>query len=161
LSPEGIEVDLVVAPDLEVLQATAAGQEVVGEVQDVVALVVRQVPLQEVEALVEVVDQADPSGQEVDRPDAAGGDRPSAVGQLVVDVGGGRHRLGSFDGPVLQSAKDSPLASVQPAMDTGVHSKTSWWRIDEAGQVPRLFARTRGFSRFPTATAMGLRLVED
>ena len=37
--PEGVEVDLVVAADLEVLQAAAAGQEVVGDVQDVVALV--------------------------------------------------------------------------------------------------------------------------
>ena len=39
LGPEGVEVDLVVAPDFEVLQAAAAGQEVVGDVQDVVALV--------------------------------------------------------------------------------------------------------------------------
>ena len=37
--PEGVEVDLVVAADFEVLQAAAAGQEVVGDVQDVVALV--------------------------------------------------------------------------------------------------------------------------
>ena len=39
LGPEGVEVDLVVAPDLQVLQPAAAGQEVVGDVQDVVALV--------------------------------------------------------------------------------------------------------------------------
>src|SRR5512135_3322014 len=37
VGPEGIEVDLVVTPDFEVFQATAAGQEVVGDVQDVVA----------------------------------------------------------------------------------------------------------------------------
>ena len=39
--PEGVEVDLVVASDFEVLDAAAAGQEVVGDVQDVVALVSR------------------------------------------------------------------------------------------------------------------------
>jgi hypothetical protein len=43
-----------------------------------------------------------------------------------VEVGGGHHRLGAFDaGLVLNAAEDSPLASVQLAMDTGVHSKTS------------------------------------
>ena len=53
LGSEGIEEHLVVAADLDVLQATAAGQEVVGDVQDVVALEVRQVPLEQVEAPVD------------------------------------------------------------------------------------------------------------
>jgi hypothetical protein len=66
-----------------------------------------------------------------------------------------------FDaGLVLQAAKDSPLATVQLVMDTGVHSKTSWRRMDEASQAPRLFAKTRGFSSFSTSTGLGLRLVE-
>jgi hypothetical protein len=69
--PEGIEVDLVVTPDFEVFQATAAGQEVVGDVQDVVALVIRQVPLQEVESLVDVPDESEFLSQEVHGPDAA------------------------------------------------------------------------------------------
>src|SRR5436853_5000159 len=47
--PEGVEVDLVVASDFEVLDATAAGQEVVGDVEDVVALVIRQGPLEQME----------------------------------------------------------------------------------------------------------------
>ena len=74
-----------------------------------------------------VLDQPDLSGQEVDSADATGGDGPSAVGQFVMDVGGGHHRLGTFDaGLVLDAAEDSPLATVQLAMDTGIHSKTSW-----------------------------------
>jgi hypothetical protein len=77
--PQGIQVDLVVASDLDVLQVTAAGQEVVGDVRDVVALVIRQVQLQEVEALVDVVDQSGPLGQEVNGPDAAGSDGPRAA----------------------------------------------------------------------------------
>ena len=80
---------------------------------------------------------------------------------LVVDVRGGHHRLRAFDaGLVLDAAEDSPLASVQPAMDTGVHSKTSWRRRDEAGQVPRFFAETRGFSSLLASKSLGLRLVE-
>src|SRR5207302_10971698 len=125
--PQGVEVHLVVAADFEVLQAAAPGQEVVGDVQDVVALEVRQVPLQEVEAPVDVVDQPQLPGQEVHRPDPARCDGPGPVGDLVADVGGGHHRLAAFDaGLVLDPAEDSPLASVQPAVDTGVHSKACW-----------------------------------
>jgi hypothetical protein len=88
LCPEGVEIDLVVAPDLQVLQAAAAGQEVVGDVQDVVALVVGQVPLQQVEVVVDVPDQVELPGQEVDGSDAARGDSPCPVGQFIVDVTG-------------------------------------------------------------------------
>ena len=95
--PEGVEVDLVVAAHFEVLQAAAPGQEVVGDVQDVVALEVRQVPLQEVEAPVDVVDQPELAGQQVDCPDSARRDGPGPIGDLVVDVGGGHHRLMPFD----------------------------------------------------------------
>src|SRR5512135_21303 len=82
VGPEGIEVDLVVTPDFEVFQATAAGQEVVGDVQDVVALVIRHMPLEEVAVLVDVPHQADLAGQEVDGPDAAGCDAPDLFAHL-------------------------------------------------------------------------------
>ena len=76
---------------------------------------------------VDVADQAESLGQEVDGPDAAGGDGPGAVADLVVDVRGGHHRPRALDaGLILDAAEDSPLASVQLAVDTGVHSKTSW-----------------------------------
>jgi hypothetical protein len=106
----------------------------------VIALVIRQVPLQEVEALVDVVDQADLAAPEMDGPDAAGSDGPSPLGDLIVDVRGGHHRLGAFGpGLVLQSAEDLPLASGESAMDTGVHSRTSSRRRVEVCQVLRLF----------------------
>ena len=72
--PEGIQVDLVVAADLDVLDASAPGQEVVGDVEDVVALVIGQASLEQVEVPVDALDEADLSGQQVDRPDAAGCD---------------------------------------------------------------------------------------
>src|SRR5947209_9440851 len=97
-----------------------------------VALVIGQMPLQRVEALVDVVGQSDVAGREVDGADAAGCESPDLLGDLVVDVGGGHHRLGSFDtGLVLDSAEDATLASAALPMDTGVHSKTSWGRTSE------------------------------
>jgi hypothetical protein len=67
-----------------------------------------------------------------------------------------------FDaGLILDPAEDSPLASVQLAMETGVHSKASWRRMGEGCEVPRLFAETRGFSSFLTSISLGLHLVED
>ena len=73
------------------------------------------------------VDEADLAGQEVDGADAAGRDGADPVGDLVMDVGGGEHRLMAFDaGLILDAAKDSPLASVELSVETGVHSKASW-----------------------------------
>jgi hypothetical protein len=98
----------------------------------------------------------------VNGPDAAGGNAPDFLGDLVADVGGGHHRLGAFDaGLVLQSAEDLSLATGELAMDTGVHSKTSWRRTGEGREVPRLFEKTRGLSSLLASKSLGLRLVED
>jgi hypothetical protein len=57
----------------------------------------------------------------VDTPDTARRDGPGAIGDLVVDVRGGHHRDGTFDaGLILDPTEDSPLASVQLAMDIGM-----------------------------------------
>jgi hypothetical protein len=81
---------------------------------------------------------------------------------LLGDVGGGHHRLVTFDARlILDPSEGSPLASVQLAVDIGVHSKASWRRMDEGCEVPRLFARTRRFSSFPAPISLELRLVED
>jgi hypothetical protein len=66
------------------LQAAAPGQEVIGDVQDVVALVVGLVPLEQVEAPVDVPDQPGLAGQEVDGADAAGSEAPDPLGDLVL-----------------------------------------------------------------------------
>jgi len=109
-----------------VLDPTAAGQEVVSNVEDVVALEVGLMAFEEVKVPVNVLDEADLAGQEVDSTDAAGRDGPDPVGDLVMDVGGGEHRLVAFDaGLIFDAAEDSPLASVQLAMDIGIHSKAS------------------------------------
>jgi hypothetical protein len=92
--PECVEVDLVIASDFEVLDATAAGQKVVRDVEDVVALVRGQVPLEQVGVPIDVVDEADLAGQEVDGTEAAGGDGPGAKGDCD-----GRSRSGCWRRP--------------------------------------------------------------
>jgi hypothetical protein len=119
------------------------------------------VPLQQVEDPVDVLDQADFPGQQVDRLDAAGCDGPCPAARLVADVRGCRHRLGAFDaGPVFQSAKGSPLASGDLVIDTGVHSNASWQRSADVGQVRRLFAETRGRLSLSNRSGLILRLSE-
>jgi hypothetical protein len=56
VGPQDAEVDLVVAAELEVLDAQAAGEEIEGDVQDVVGFVVGQMPLEEVELAVDLLE---------------------------------------------------------------------------------------------------------
>jgi len=122
--PQGIEVGLVVAEQLQVLNALPAAQEVVGEVQDVIRFVVRQVDLEQVQLPVDGVDQADPSGEQVDRPDAAVGDGPRAVGHVAVDVAGRQHGFGpGVELPRAEAFGNAALASEPLLACTGIHSK--------------------------------------
>jgi hypothetical protein len=125
----------------------------------VVALVVGEVAFEQVEVAVDGLDQTEGVGQVVEGAEAAGGDGPDPVGGLIVDGGGGHHGSVAFDaglGP--EAAADSTLASLGLALETGVHSKTSWVRTVEGRQLPRLFAETRGFSSLWASTGLGLRL---
>ena len=126
-----------------------AATEVTGDVQDVVALVVGRVPLEQVEVLIDVPNQPEFLGEEVDRPDPARCDRPYLLADLVADIRGRHHRPMPFDaGLVLDPAEDSPLACRVLSAETGVPPKISRRRMGEACEVPRLFAETRGFSSF-------------
>ena len=73
---EGVEEGLVVAAQFDVLEAGAVAQGVVGDVEDVVGLVVGQVELEQVESLVDGLGQAEFADQELDGADAAAGDGP-------------------------------------------------------------------------------------
>ena len=110
-----------------------------------VALVVRQVHLEQLHVLVDGVDQPHLAGQQVDRPDPAAPDRAGAVGHVVVDVAGREHRL--VAGAELAGAEpfgDPPLAS-QPLLSCSViHSKRL---LAKTGQ--RVLQR----SEYPKSTA--------
>ena len=65
-SAEGVEEVLVVAAQFDVLQTGAAAQGVVGDVEHVVGFVIGQVELEQMQALVDGLDQADalePAGE--------------------------------------------------------------------------------------------------
>ena len=62
LGSQGVEVDLVIAPQFEVLDPLAAGEDIEGDVQDVVGFVVREMPLEQVKIAVDLLDELDSSG---------------------------------------------------------------------------------------------------
>ena len=122
---QGVEEDFVVAAQFEVLQAGAVAQGVVGEVEDVVGLVVGQVDLEQVQAVVDGVDEAELAGQGVDGADAAVADAAGAVGDLVVDVAGGEHRLAAAaQVGLVEAALDAALAVGQLLAYLSFHSKS-------------------------------------
>jgi hypothetical protein len=60
---QGVEEDDVIASQLDVVETGAVAEGVVGEVQDVVALVVGEVILEQVEPLVDGLGQPEPADQ--------------------------------------------------------------------------------------------------
>ena len=68
LGPKGVQVDFVVSPQLQVFQAGSAGQQVVGHVQNMLRLMVRQVDLQHVQPAVNGLGQTRSPGQQVHAP---------------------------------------------------------------------------------------------
>jgi hypothetical protein len=77
LGPERIEVDLIVAAQLEMFDAAAAGEEIEGDVEDMVGFVIGQMALEQVEVAVDILDEFDPLSQQEEGPDAAGTERLS------------------------------------------------------------------------------------
>ena len=122
---QGVEEDLVVAAEFQVLQTRAVAQGVVGEGQDVVGLVVGEMELEQVQAVVDGVDEADPACQGVQSADAAAADGAGAVGDLVADVGGGEHRpSAAVHVGFVEAAPDAALAVGQLSAYLGFHLKS-------------------------------------
>ena len=91
---QSVEIDFVVAPQFEVFDPLTAGEDVEGDVQDVVGFVIGKMHLEQMKIGVDVADQADPVRQEQHGADAAGAEALDAIGQFIVDVGGGHHGYG-------------------------------------------------------------------
>jgi hypothetical protein len=125
LRAQGVEEDLVLAAEFEVLQAGAVTQGVVGEGEDVVGLVVGEVELEQVQVPIEGVDEADLAGEGVEGADTAAADAPGAVGDLVVDVAGGEHGAAAVrDAGFVEAAFEAALAVGQLLAYLGFHSKS-------------------------------------
>ena len=103
--PQGVEVGLVAAEQFQVFQARSPGQQIVGDVQHVVGIVVGQMDFQQTEVTVDRPIETELPHQQVDRADPPVGGGPRAVGNLVVDVGGGQDRPVASPVVVLSSRR--------------------------------------------------------
>ena len=88
---EGIEIDGIVAPQLDVFEAAATGEDIERNVQNMVGFVIRKVAFEEMEVEVDEGDQARAPCQHHHGADAAGRKAVNALAEFVVDVGGGHH----------------------------------------------------------------------
>ena len=120
LDAQRIQEDFVVAPQLDVLQPRAAGQDVEGDRKHVVRFVIGQMPLQHVHPLVDAFGQTDVLGQQLHRPHAANRDAAHSFGQLIGDAVAGEHGPLAMDKNVLaiKPPLDATLAIGQPTLDT-------------------------------------------
>ena len=86
LGAQGIEKDVVVAAQFDVLQAIAVAQGVVGEVEDMIGFGIRQVDFEQVQLLIDGFNQPDVLGQFVEQRNAAAGGAINAVVEIEVEV---------------------------------------------------------------------------
>ena len=66
------------------LDRFAAGQDIVGDVQDIVGFVIRQMPFEEMEIAVDIADQPGPEKQQVHGTDATGTGEVDAMANYVI-----------------------------------------------------------------------------
>ncbi len=107
-SAEGVEEVDVVAAQFDVLETIAVAQRVISEVEHVIGFVVGQVDFQQVEVVVDGVNEADASSEQVKGAKAAVGNAVDAFGDFVVDVAGGR---GDRSGAIPRSSGVETLFS--------------------------------------------------
>ena len=114
LGLEGIEEDGVVAEQLDVLETATAGEDVEGDVQDVVGFVIGEMAFEEMEVGVDGGDQAGGARQQHHGADAACGEAVDALTEFVVDVAGGDHGDFAFGcGLIPDAEQDLPPALSQ------------------------------------------------
>jgi hypothetical protein len=140
-----------------VLDALATGEDIEGDVQDVVGLVVGPMPLEEMKLAVDLLDEPDLLSQEEEGTDATGTEPAGAPGRFVVDVGGGHHgyrslRAGRRVEPFLDSPppllEESLLACRLLFSESSTHSKAPLsWKGEDLIPSP-LFQELAGFSSF-------------
>src|SRR4051794_6976681 len=89
-------------------KAAAPGEDVEGDIQDMVGFVVGEMALEEMKMGVDAGDQAGGSCQHQHGTDAAGGEALDALTEFVVDIAGGDHGDFAFGaGAILDAAEDS------------------------------------------------------
>ena len=154
---QGVEVDLVIASQFEVLDPLAAGEDVEGDIQDVVGFVIRKVPLEQLKIAVDLLDELDSLGHQNDGADAARAETPDTVGVFVVDIGRSHHGYGPLGHRrVIQSFLNSPSTFLENSLlacrrfisESSTHSEAPLFRNSEDVFSPLLFQKLVGFSSF-------------
>ena len=92
LGAQSVEIIDIVASQFDVLQAIAVAQGVEGEVEDMIGFVIGQTDLENAEALVDGVDEADVAGQLVEERDAAIAQAVDAFGDFIAEIAAGQDR---------------------------------------------------------------------
>ena len=124
--PQAVQEHRVAPAGLDVLQAPAAAQCVVGDVQHVVGLVVGAVDLEQLDRGVDLAGQADRLDQAGDHPHAAMGDPPVPLGPLVADRGSPKQRAGQVGGHRrFQPPLDRQLFALEPALQLSLRACSS------------------------------------
>jgi hypothetical protein len=157
---EGVEEVLVLASQFQVLQTGAVAQGVVGDREDMVGLVIGQMDLEEMEALVNAVDESEPTGEEMKGAEAAVSDTPRAVADLVVQVAGGEHGLGAAsEVRLVETTLNPALTLLQLSVYRRVHSKTLGTGVNgETVYSSYIPEKTRVFEFFSACQPSGREL---
>ena len=112
------------AAQLQIFQAGAPQKRVVSQVENVIGLVIGEVDFEQVQLIVDGLNEADASGQEVEGADAAVGDAAVAVGDFVMDVGGREDGLVDVvELGLVEPSVNPTLAAFQLSSYLGIHSK--------------------------------------
>src|SRR5204862_6801575 len=123
-SAQDIEVGLVAAQQLQIVDGLASGQEVVGQVEDVVGLEVGDVPLPEMEFGVEGLGQAQPLDQQENRCQASAVQSLALVGAIEVEVVRLEHGTPLlFQLLLAEAVSDATLVFADPLLYTVLHLK--------------------------------------
>jgi hypothetical protein len=123
---QSVQIRFVLSPQFQVLQAPPIAQRVIGDVQDVVGLMVRQVELEQVQPLINRRRQTERPRQLMHKRDAAVSRADGSLRHLILDIGGPEHGLPKIIREVefVQALQDSPLASTTATRHNSVHSKS-------------------------------------
>lgn len=124
--PQQVHVGFVLPPQFQVLQAAAIAQGVVGDGENVIGFVIREVQLEQVQPLVDGRRQPQSPCQPVYQADPAVGCPDVPISDFVLNVRRSEHGNREVVGKVefVQSPFDSPLASAAPLRHTPFHSKS-------------------------------------
>jgi len=125
LGAQQIEIGLVLPPQFEVLERAPRAERVVGQVEHVVALVIRQMHLEQVQPLVDRLSQLEPPHQLLHERQAAIGRAHTAARQLEPHVGALEHRPRPIRRQLVsvQPLLHAALAVGQTLVDNWLHSE--------------------------------------